>query len=336
MKPKLESQAVEHSAIDQSVWKSLCIEYERLFGESHPAVIYGLPELLIEALNKKSKGLLTDAELDFELRLHDSLGERYAVGFDDGRPIHSSLFEERSAVLVSPEDFEALGWEKSGLTLEGVNCAAEEIENRALPFHEQLVAYAGWLLTNPQFIQELALLREQEAQFIAAESSAVAENIVRQMNDFLARWQLANMTTWDLPEPQGPNLSGTTFPESARRGADGIPLEFTMTTKLPARFPIRDLLAEIRQHDAGAHLADWQQVLSTEKTQGPGIIGYGRTLHIRFFRDTVLSSRYGERFVGRHEDLDRAFGDYLGVSSKSIKALRVEISRRLRPVTAGK
>jgi hypothetical protein len=42
----------------------------------------------------------------------------------------------------------------------------------------------------------------------------------------------------------------------------------------------------------------------------------------------VLASRYGERFKGRVEALDRAFGKFVGLED-SVRKLRFEIQRRL-------
>jgi hypothetical protein len=136
------------------------------------------------------------------------------------------------------------------------------------------------------------------------------------------------MATWDLPAPQGPNLAGIELPESARRGAEQVSLELPLTTRLPARFPIRDVIAEIRNQTARPHLAEWHEILDREGKNGPGLRQFRTMLHIQFFRDIVLASRYLDRFKGRVEALDRAFGVFFDVSQDSVKKIRLEAEHR--------
>jgi len=316
---------------NEAVWTTLFAQYRSLFGHDVGPVFYGLPEQLIEALSKEAPGLLTKSELDFELELADALKDRYSIGIDQGRMIKSSLFEDRQPVTVSKEDFDALGWADFGLSYERINEQLAEGEARSVLFHGQLVAYAGWLVTNAQFLGEVALLQERQKDLLRSLSDEAAGSAVREeMNRFLAKWQLAGMSSWDLPEPQGPNLGGIDFPAATQRGAATVKLELPLTTRLPARFPIRDLISEIRREEALPHLAEWQEILSTERSAGLGIERFGRILHIRFFRDIVLASRYESRLSATVEAQDRAFGGYLGLSPESIKKLRQQANRRRR------
>jgi hypothetical protein len=224
----------------------------------------------------------------------------------------------------------SLGWEEFGLTHEKTNRLLAEGESRALPFHEQLVAYAGWLVTNPTFMDEVAALKQQEEASFATGLNLVTSENSRAINAFLGRWQLAGMSTWDLPEPQGPNLASIKWPESAQHAGETVNLELPLTTRLPARFPIRELVAEIREQAAKSHLLKWLEILDRVSKESLGLQAFRHMLHIRFFRDIVVVSRYGNRFDGNVQALDRAFGHYLGVRSEdSVKKLRAEIRRRL-------
>ena len=108
------------------------------------------------------------------------------------------------------------------------------------------------------------------------------------MNEFLNRWQLAGMSSWDLPDPQGPNLSGIESSGLSRRGAESIKMEVPLSMKIPARFDLREIMTEIRSSDAHVHLLEWHQVLNQESKSSPGLRGFRQILSLRFFRDIVL------------------------------------------------
>jgi hypothetical protein len=313
----------------EEAWRGLLSEFNELFSDANVDVVYGMPEALTDALAQTIPGFFTDRELGFERELSAFLRRHYSVGLVHGKLIRSSLFEDRRNVKVSPEDFAALGWEKNGLTCEKANQLSTEIESRAVHFHEQLVAYAGWLVTNSTFLREVALLREREKEFLGVTSDEERMPFIREMYDFCVRWQLARMATWDLPEPQGPNLGGIELPASVRRGAEKVSLEFPLSTRLPARFPIRDLIAEIRNQAAQPRLKEWQEILDRESKSGPGLRQFQTMLHIQFFRNIMLSSRYLSRFDGQVEALDRAFGVFLEVGQDSVKKVRLEIDKRV-------
>jgi len=315
---------------NKDAWTELLVEFEELFSDCDAAVVYGLPESLIDTLAEHVPSLCNDDELGFERRLSELLRRHHSVGLSHGRLIRSCLFEEREPMTVSREDVQSLGWEEYGLTPEKVNALCLEIESRAVPFREQAVAYAGWLVTNPHFLAEVAAIRERKRELVLkASDDERAYLFDREMNAFCSKWQLAGMASWDLPEPQGPNLAGMELPESARRGAEQVSLEIPLTMRLPARFPIRDLIAEIRSQAAQPHLCEWQKILSKDSEDGSGLRQFRAMLQIQFFRNVVLASRYADRFKGRVEALDRAFGRFLKLGEDSVKKLRLKIERRL-------
>lgn len=319
----------------RDAWTALRNEFSDFFEKGEPDVLYGLPDLLIGALRQEAPGFLAGRELQFERALTAFLRQHHSIGLVQGKLVRSSLFEVRAPVTVSTVDFEALGWKEVGLTCESVNRMCEEAESRAVHFHEQLVSYAGWLVTNPIFLGEVAALRQREPDFLAAGAgSEVAEKYVREMNAFLNRWQLAGMASWDLPEPQGPSLAGIGLPAAARRGAESVKLEFPLTTRLPAQFPIRNLIAENRRQKSHPHLSEWHEILDQDSNGGAGVQRLRYVLQLQLFRNIVLASRYADQFKGRIAALDGAFGRFLGnIGEDSVKKLRVEINRRLNSVS---
>jgi hypothetical protein len=119
----------------------------------------------------------------------------------------------------------------------------------------RLKGYVGWLLTEPAFIQETAELDASSQAFSAEElplfplgryemkaepSPHLAIN--GKVADFLDRWGLTQLATWDLPEPQGPLL-----PNPLPPGAPALP-KHGIHVVLPLHYPIHgddDLLRQI-------------------------------------------------------------------------------------------
>jgi hypothetical protein len=315
----------------------LLLDFKSLFNDCDTSVLYGLPEPLIDSLARELPNFFADDEHGFERRLSTRLVSHYSIGLVNGQPVRSCLFEQRKAVTISEEDFQLMGWGKCGLTRDQVNDDCAEAERRGALMHDQTVAYAGWLMTNPNFLTEVIALREQTREL---ESEVFEEGrgylFDAEMNAFCARWQLAKMASWDLPEPQGPNFAGIDLPESSRRDAEQVKLELPLTMRIPARMPIRDIVSEISNAAEQLHLREWQMILDRDSDDGSGLRQFRSIFQIQFFRNVVLASRYLDRFKGRVEPLDRAFGRFLELGEDSVKKLRLKIERRLRGQQSGR
>jgi hypothetical protein len=118
----------------------------------------------------------------------------------------------------------------------------------------RLKGYAGWLLTEPVFLSECGRLAEQWRALPAEQrpslplvravpfpdvppgagpaAPAVAD-FADQIRKFLDRWGLIRMTTWELPDPQGPLL-----PNPLPPGSPALPLHGVHLV-LPLHYPLQ-------------------------------------------------------------------------------------------------
>ncbi len=302
-----------------------------LFDSDNRDVLYGLPKDLLDAIEEHLPKLFSQKELSFERRLSEFLQTNCStVGIAQGALIVSSLFQVRGPITISAEDFKALGWGRCGIKFESLASDFTDLEERSAAFHDQTLAYAGWLITNPAFLTGVSEIRQRTPNLISKFSNAETELLIDPaMDAFCGKWQLAGMATWDLPEPQGPNLAGIGLPESARRGNESVSIELPLSMRLPARLPIGRIAAEIRNQAAQPHLAEWLEILERSGKKGPGFGQFTDILKIQFYRNIVLMRRYGQRFVGNVEPLDLAFGSFLSLSQDSIKKLRLAIQKRI-------
>jgi len=107
----------------------------------------------------------------------------------------------------------------------------EEIRSRSL-------GTVGWLLTDPQFLKEIAKLqvdydgipRAGRPSFPLKRVIVVPEGIKREvlqefeqsLKTLLDRWGLIELITWDLPNPQGPMFPNVLPKDSVARPSHGV------------------------------------------------------------------------------------------------------------------
>jgi hypothetical protein len=117
----------------------------------------------------------------------------------------------------------------------------------------RLKGYVGWLLTEPAFLNELgqlphrwqALASEQRPLFplgrtgrflppaSAGNLSSDVQLFQQDLRVFLDRWGLTQLSSWGLPDPQGPLLPNPLPPGSPALPAHGIHLV------LPLHYPLQ-------------------------------------------------------------------------------------------------
>jgi hypothetical protein len=293
--------------------------------------LYALPSTLLDAIEGALPGWLGDEEIEFERALCGLCECHQAVGLAGDRILVHNILRRSPLPSVSRALFEELGWGRY-MTYEGMTRSLQRLDERVAPVHDRQEAYLGWLTTNSDFLGEVSGV-------VSREDAAVGEHgridpstsLVREFGDFCRRWQLYGMVTWELPLPQGPDLTGVPRPQQTGPAQTDAQLVIPVTLPLPTRYPLREIIAEIQRRNTPDHLKRWQDVLRGDDERGTGLRRYASMFRLRFYRDIVLSSRYGERFHRRVQPLDEAFGRYFGsVGEESVKRLRLAINRRLR------
>jgi len=195
--------------------------------------------------------------------------------------------------------------------------------------HDRLLGVVGWLLTEPLFLADVAKLRgEYEALpvddqpsfplarvvMLRTQPSAVTAAFLENLRQFLDRWGLTQMATWDLPNPQGPLLP-TLLPEGPARPAHGIHIF------VPLHYPLQgddDLLGRVRE---------FQQQQAAELGLPPGVAGIAHhALYAQMFRlihlDRAVRGRFQDRGPrGIVSALEAAAAPYLGRGGDSVHRL---------------
>jgi len=302
--------------------------------------LYALPEGLIDILIAEVPGLFGVGERAFERDL--------AV------TTHGGLFSRRRVVpcllLDRPIDEEALELDRrirdaqvEHLEAHGVNRPMVDHFDEQQAKHDQMAdlraaAYAGWLVSNRQFLAERDDLFEREGSYVEeqdgfpslprsylGEPAGAADPREARFHLFYRRWNLASFLTWDLPLPLRPEVGVTTLDTFTLAGA-GVTLFLPWYVAEDGRFSPHELVDHLKSIRRPAHLKGW---LSTPAGGGKalGDVRYRHYLVLYRYRGLVLGRRYPDRLGRRTMQLDRAFAGYLGCGEDTVKKVRTAVGR---------
>ena len=293
--------------------------------------LYALPLPLLSAIERELPGLLTEFELDFEREFASLCNGRGAVGTADEIFIQHSILNPPGLPSITPKDWKAMGGgaETDERSIETSRQAARE---RLEPVTDQRQAYLGWLLTNLDFLSGRNAVRSRRDNALGSMSFRRLpwQSRDEHFEQFLNHWMLCDMSSWELPIPQGPNLTGQAWPEQFFESKPAVHVTLPVTTALPTRYPLGQILKEARRLQTPAHLQGWLDVLEP-RGKSKGVMQFRHVFGLHFYRDLALGGRYGDRLPGHNQALDRALGKFLHLSEDAIKKLRLTIAKRLKP-----
>jgi hypothetical protein len=309
--------------------------------------LYALPPALVEILIEVLPNWLSPDEIRLEKDLASLCQRHSAVGAFHGMPIHDLSLSRPEAPVLSEGLFRQLGWDRF-LDLQTAEQQVNLLCQRVDPLLERLDAYRGWLVTDPQFCEELQALLQRWGSLVAQlkhfprypvevmngpigrrpkGARDVTQEFVRDFNGFFDRWELEGLATWDLPLPRGGNLTGLPLPSSVASPPTQVVLQVSPVLSLRADYPLHHLVEEAQRAQISEHLKGWLDVVRRQHARDLRFLRFRRMFLLHFYRDTVLGSRYRGRFAGHIEALDRAFGRFLGrLSEDSVKRVRTQMN----------
>jgi hypothetical protein len=315
-------------------------------------LLYAIPSALLNAIQEETPNLLTSQEAAFEQDWAKLCTRHHALGVFHGRPVTWSLLNRPGIPIFSEDQFRKLGWDRY-IKLDDAQQALCACSDLLDPLCVRSIAYVGWLLTYPLFLTERDLLRDRWASAIkllgeipaypvqAAEELSKSRRprngidvfpaISADFNAFYERWLLQRMPTWDLPEPCGANLTGEQLPCDRPPLVSKFMINVPNTMRLPANSPLQKTLEDIQRHQTPEHLRPWLDVQDQKNSDGLRYGRFGNIFRLAFYRDTVLSGRYGNRIAGHVEELDESFAIFLHVGIDSVKKLRLQMAALRTP-----
>ena len=218
-------------------------------------------------------------------------------------------------------------------------------------FEVALRGYVGWLVTNPQYLEERDALFDTWTDMIAAEGiplsgstmfgevahseliQPVSDNRVvkflKAFEQFYARWRLQHLVTKELPEPlspQSPVVTPLALLTHMKTG--GVTLYQPDTMPVPGRDRLRKALDTVRLHQDNDHLAAWIKVSRLSRPSDSAMTAF-RRIFIQHHYWTALEQRHPQIFRGNVGRIQNAFAEYLYVSPDSVDKYRQRIRSRL-------
>ena len=235
-------------------------------------------------------------------------------------------------------------------------------------FREPLVAFAGWLLTNPDFLAEHRQLFQDHAAFIgrhgiprlvtaasdyrtpaerrvagavppfdpadlgaSEQGPAGSEAACEDFETFYVRWRLQRLETPFLPEPIPPMLPVLHLPSVlGHMRAGGQVFYLPDIFPIPGRDELRELLDD-NLRDVGPdadHLSEWRDIIGVANPSKNQLVRFARQFRVQHAA-RALYSRHSEALRRQRGRVILALAAWLGVSDETVRDDLDLISRRL-------
>ncbi|MFM7116320.1 MAG: hypothetical protein ACKO0N_06770 [Planctomycetota bacterium] len=324
--------------------------------ENHPLIknryFYPLPLRLKQSVIKVlGAGSFTEDELNLETTTSAVVGDcALEVGFLDGAPIPYQGLAESESLNFDYQTAKALGIARG-------NKAKFEAEleqlNEWLKWNEtNHRAYRGWLMTNPEFLEEHEALLDKWMPFVAQigfrkfgvglwsateesktelpEGTEKLQECDQDFYAFLQRWRLQALVAPYLPEVAAVSLTyGSQFPKRFLPATGSVYLAVPDIAPIPPADLLRPALQRARHPSAeSVHLKEWHKLVLIETKREKQFQLYIRRFVLQHFWRAFMS-RHEEKTKGKLGKLREVFAQYLGIEAASLNRWMVELRKEL-------
>jgi hypothetical protein len=221
------------------------------------------------------------------------------------------------------------------------NLLEQQIERRLRPLRAVSRGYAGWLVTNRQFLDEhdalfstwsdmvlrwgvtaLGILLPIRGMFLpGADPTADPRwpDYSKAFEEFFSRWRLQGIAAPYLPIPLQPLMAGTlpisVLPQLTRAG--GV-ICLPDTFPVPSRDELRNLLEPVLHGNPKPdHLTEWMEFIAKDNVAKRPIARFGRLLEFQHYY-RILHHRHRDALRGNSQTLKRVLAGVLETSEKTI------------------
>ena len=275
-------------------------------------------------------------------------GHSESGGLRHGRAFTFCL--RRKAMTLSAEEAQSAGLDRNQAQLDHVARIAEE---RIGGLFRTTRAYAGWLMTNPQFLGELdELLRTWDVMvrrwgfdrlgivlpsgmFLPDDDPTADERWAgysAAFEQFFARWRLRGMAAPYLPLPLEPLMSGR-FPVTVLQQLMNSGGVFVLPDiyPVPSRDQLRGMLEDaLHTGTAADHLADWMALVAGENAVKTPFIKFARLFEVQHYY-RLLHHRHAPALHRKLAPVKEALAAFLGVECRTLDEDSAFIKERLGP-----
>ena len=280
-----------------------------------------------------------------ELALTRACGRDDGVGFWDGVRIQFPLLRNQP-LEIDPSVAMSLEW--TDQQLEAVNTVGQARTER---FATTARGYAGWLLTNREFLTEHnAILLTWQTQIqkhriplmgpVVQDASQVTavdrqpgktiEQFAKAFEAFFVRWRLGGLTAPYLPSPLRPQMPVAILASVLGHMRDGGQTFFMPDTfPVPSRDELRDLMEDaLRGQGTPKHLDEWIANVKTSSSAKNTIQRYARLFDLQHYI-RALYQRHAEALHCRKASVKQALCSFFSVSDDTIEKDLAFVANRL-------
>jgi len=269
------------------------------------------------------------------------------VGFWRDAPVSYYILRRMPVMEIDDAMIEGLGW---GMSAAEANAQHRVADHRSLKYFKVVQGYAGWLMTNPTFIQEHdelfrrfpSKIREMGLPSIA---TPVANGVARhfrlrrrarsnqffeQLQAFCLRWRLSGLAAPNLPMPLHPQTPAPA-PLMATGPGNSVGALFYLpdTFPVPGREELRNIMEEsLRGAESPQHLAGWTKIIRSKNPSKTQISRFGRVFELQHYC-RILQERCPNAIRRRQGGLERALAAFMNVSPDTIHRDLLFTRRRL-------
>jgi hypothetical protein len=295
--------------------------------------LYAMPMRLIDLVKKELPELLVGVEKK-ERSLTRFCEGPDIIGFAWQRGVSSFLLHTRPVDAFNRDTLETLceGEELAGYSEVQVEVWLKNLEARSRDVDSRLVGYAGWLMSTPQFLQELSELKGKGAAVVSearefpmiswlhddaelraegrlGRTSKKKSTFPNEYKDFCKKWCLNRLVTWELPEPTGPSgcrLVAGIIPDLAQQGVGMfVPYGFMNPTEIN----LSQLVKKLRAGTAPEHLRDWVDD-GLQERKGASFERFAQFFAFKHYWE-IIETRYGSRLRKKRGKFKHILGKFL-------------------------
>lgn len=270
------------------------------------------------------------------------------AGFRHALPLTYCL--RRRPLAVRSEDARSRGLVQNQAALDNI---ARITEERVAGMVRTTRAYAGWLMTNPQFLGELdALLRTWDqmvkrwgfdrlgivlptGMFFVGDDPTADERWAgysAAFEQFFGRWRLRGMAAPYLPVPLEPLMSGQ-FPISVLQQVMNSGGAFVLPDiyPVPSRDQLRGMLDDALHRSAGRdHLEEWMGLIAKDNAAKKPLLKFGRLFEVQHYY-RLLHQRHASALQRKLQYVKEALARFLGATRRTIDEDLTFLNERLGP-----
>lgn len=310
--------------------------------------LYSLSEAIIGAIQTTVPGFFTEEQERFERDLASNarFGFFNRSALSDPSADHSFEDTRQARSAEAIKAMLAEEYRRGGAAEAEIRDSFEAETERREVIDVRKEAYTGWLVTNSEFRKEARNLRAKWKEQIGrlgrfpripqwplhdfVLGADVPDKLIADFLGFYCRWNLEQMLTWEWPIPMEPNLFGGKINDDVFGADAGVKILVPWYLLRGEKLNLQEIIRHNRATDSPRHLREWVQK-TRRKQDELGDRRYERLAWLYRYLELALRQRYPEACRRRAQKLDRAFSSVLNRDEESVKKLRLELQRALRP-----